>query len=65
MQSVFRCNLKVFAKMVTEIIILYRKVLQRDLLVTFWFIKIDFIMKQCGKTASLHLTENLSDRCGQ
>ena len=22
-----------------------------------------FIMNQCGKTASLHLTENLSDRC--
>ena len=47
--SVFRCHLKVFAKMVTEIIILYRKVLQRDLLATYCFIKIDFIMKQCGK----------------
>ena len=46
---VFRCYLKVFGKMVTEIIILYHKVLQRDLLATFRFIKIDFIMKQCGK----------------
>ena len=44
--SVFRCYLIVFGKMVTEIIILYRKVLQRDLLATFCFIKIDFIMKQ-------------------
>ena len=35
--------------MVTQIIVLYRKVLQRDLLATFCFIKIDFIMKQCGK----------------
>ena len=48
---VFRCYLKVFAKMVTEIIILYRKVLQKDLLPTFCFIKIDFIMKQCGKNS--------------
>ena len=65
-KSVFRCYLKVFAKMVTEIIILYRKVLKRDLLATFCFIKIDFIMKQCGKKQlHLHLTENLSDRCGQ
>ena len=30
-------------------IILYYKVPQRDLLATFCFIKIDFIMKQCGK----------------
>jgi len=49
--SMFRCYLKVFAKMATEIIILYRKVLQRDLLATFCFIKIDFIMKQCGKNS--------------
>ena len=47
--SVFRCYLKVFKKMVTEIIILYRKVLQRELLATFCFNKIDFIMKQCEK----------------
>ena len=47
--SVFRCYLKVFAKMATEIIIPYRELLQRDLLATFCFIKIDFIMKQCGK----------------
>ena len=47
--SVFRCYLKVFAKMVTEIIILYRKVLPRDLLATFSFNKIHFIMKKCGK----------------
>ena len=30
-------------------IILYHKVPQRDLLATFSLIKIDFIMKQCGK----------------
>ena len=51
--------------MVTEIIILYREVLQRDQLATFCFIKIHFIMKQCGKTASLHLTENLAESWGQ
>ena len=37
--------------MVTKIIILYRKVLQRDQLATFCFIKIDFIMRQCGKNS--------------
>ena len=47
--SVFRCYLKLFGKMVTQINLLYRKVLQRDLLATFCFIKIDFIMKQCEK----------------
>ena len=47
--SVLDCYIIVFGKMVTEMIILYRKVLQRDLLATFWFIKIEFIMKQCGK----------------
>ena len=47
--SVFRCYLKDFGKMVIKIIILYHKVLQRGLLATFCFIKIDFIMKQCGK----------------
>ena len=46
---VFRCYLKVFVKIVTQIIILYHKVPQRDMLATFCFIKIDFIMKQCGK----------------
>ena len=43
---------KVFGKLVTEIIILYRKVLQRDLLATFGFIKIDFIMKKCSFVSS-------------
>ena len=48
---VSRCYLKVFAKMATEIIILHHKVLQRDLLATFGFIKIDFIIKQYGKNS--------------
>ena len=59
--SVFRCYLKVFAKMVTEIIILYRKRLQRDLFG-------HLLLQQennVEKTGSLHLTEILSDRCGQ
>ena len=52
--------------MVTQIILLYRKVLQKDLLATFCFIKIDFIIKQYEKkTASLDLTENLADSWGQ
>ena len=48
--EVFRCYLKVFEKMVTEIIIQYRKAfLGEDLLATFCFIKIDFIVNQFGK----------------
>ena len=65
--SVFRFYLTVFVKMVTEIIILYHKVPQRDLLATFCFNKIDFIMKQCGKitfSQKIFLTAGDSDMKG-
>ena len=64
--SVFRCYLKVFGKMVTEIIILYRKLSFRG---TSWppFAASRLISSWSNveRKPSLHLTENLSDRCGQ
>ena len=63
--SVFRCYIIVFGKIVTEIIILYRKVLQRDLSATFCFIKIDFIMKECGKNSFIASHRQLGTVMGQ